>query len=161
MNNGNYMKIKVNYIDSEKEFKSNKKEWSTTSNDTIISRKIIDRKTFYIYRLHENGIVLNIVDGLKTNPPILCSLDVPFLVDPTTYDYMIPAGIISSWHHNSINIIGELTYNGTCLILTKRNDEKAIEAFKHTIDNIIRSLENERNEINKKIRKYKYLKGRS
>lgn len=85
------------------------------------TKKIIDRKTFYIYKFHDTGIDLYIIDGIKTDPPIM----------PYHIDYAIPKGITHKYRHDYIdpnNLRWHNTYN--IFISLKRNDKQAIKYYK-------------------------------
>lgn len=106
------------YIDS--------KEYFIHNNDRVV----IEQQTFYIYTHITNGLRLYIVDGIKTNPPIH-----PFIAehDPDNYEkvFTIPKGIIHKHHADWINldICDSVLYNGKCIIMTERDDEKAKKLY--------------------------------
>ena len=117
------MNIDVRVIDSEKELLS--PCWYGNE----YKQKVIDRKTFYIYRLTETGIILFVVDGLKTDPPLSPTL-FEYHKDEYYKTYTIPKGIIHTHHSdhiepNHLEKIGENLY-----IALERNDEIAIEKYK-------------------------------
>lgn len=94
------------------------------------NRRIIEQKTFYIYKRIDGGLSLCILEGIKTDPPLSSSMAE---YDPERYEkvYTIPKGIIHKHHSEWIDDsqCGLVLYNGTCVILTERDDTKVIELF--------------------------------
>lgn len=97
------------------------------------NKKIIDRKTFYIYKFgcrNDIKIKLIIVDGIKTNPPLS---EIISNADERYCDvYSIPKGIIHQYHTDWINpdIHNRVLVNDTTLICVERDDKYAIEQYK-------------------------------
>ena len=104
--------MKIREIDSEKEIQ-------------LFDRKVTNSKTFYIY-YYEEELCLVIVNGIQTDPPLSPSL---YEQDSENYSkiFTIPKGIIhkhrSSWISDEIC---DRLYNEKFVILTERNDKKAL-----------------------------------
>lgn len=122
------MNIDVRVIDSEKELLS--PYWYGNE----YRQKVIDCKTFYVYRFTDTGIVLFVVDGLKTDPPLSPVL---FEYDKDEYSktYTIPKGIIHIHHSDYIdpNHLEKTDIMDSLYIALERNDEVAIEKYKEFI----------------------------
>lgn len=156
------MKINIIYIDSEQKLRESKQRWETYTNTWMedkLTRKIVDRKQFFVYKLTSKGIDLYILDGLKTNPPMKVDLGNEFEGNPLDYEYIIP-GVRSSDYYEKIDHVNKYDGKRNYIISTKRNDKKVIELFKPAIDNIIQSLEKSRESINKQLRQYRALRKR-
>ena len=144
------MNIDVRVIDSEKELLS--PCWYGNE----YRQKVIDRKTFYIYRLTETGIILFVVDGLKTDPPLSPTL-FEYHKDEYYKTYTIPKGIIHTHHSDHIDLnhlekIGENLY-----IALERNDEIAIEKYKEFVLGKIEYAKSLRRKYNREVKKYESL----
>ena len=153
------MDIDVRVVDSEKELLS--PCWYGGG----YRQKVIDRKTFYVYRFTDKGIVLFIVDGLKTDLPLS-----PILFEYHTEEYnktyTIPKGIIHTHHSDYLDPdhLEKTEYVSSLYVALERNDEVAIEKYKEFILGRIRHFKSLRREAsrsyyanNREVKKYESL----
>ena len=153
------MNIDVRIVDSEKELLS--PCWY--GNGYI--QKVIDRKTFYVYRFTDKGIVLFVVDGLKTDPPLSPTI---YEHDRERYEkvFTIPKGIIHTHHSDWIDPdhLENTEYISSLYVALERNDEAAIDNYKEFILDKIRHFKLLRRDAsrsyyanNKEVKKYESL----
>lgn len=146
------MNIDVRVIDSEKELLS--PGWY----DNGYRQKVIDRKTFYVYRFTDTGIILFIVDGLKTDPPLNPIL-FEYHKDEYSKTYTIPKGVIHTYHSDHIdpNHLEKIEIMDGLYVALERNDEVAIEKYKEFILGKIEYFKSLRIKDNDKVKKYRSL----
>lgn len=153
------MDIDIRVVDSEKELLS--PCWYSDG----YRQKVIDRKTFYVYRFTDKGIILFVVDGLKTDPPLS-----PILFDYHTEEYKrtytIPKGIIHTHHSDYLDPdhLEKMEGINSLYVALERNDEVAIDKYKEFILDKIRHFKSLRREAshsyytnNKEVKKYESL----
>ena len=146
------MNIDVKIVDSEKELLIS----SGYSNE--YRQKVIDRKTFYVYRFTDTGIILFVVDGLKTDPPLSPVL-FEYYKDEYNKTYTIPKGIVHTHHSDHIdpNHLEKTEGIGNLYVALERNDEVAIEKYKEFILGKIEYFKSLRRKDNSEVKKYKSL----
>ena len=146
------MNIKVLQIDSDKELLIP----SWYSNEYI--QRVIDRKTFYVYRFTDTGIILFVVDGLKTYPP-LSPILFEYYKEEYNKTYTIPKGIIHTHHSDHIdpNRLENIEGIDNLYVALERNDEVAIRKYKEFILGKIEYLKSSRRKDNCEVKKYESL----
>ena len=146
------MNIDVKIVDSEKELLIS----SGYSNE--YRQKVIDRKTFYVYRFTDTGIILFVVDGLKTDPPLSPVL-FEYYKDEYNKTYTIPKGIIHTHHSDHIdpNHLEKTEIMDSLYIALERNDEIATEKYKEFILGKIEYFKSLRRKDNNEVKKYESL----
>lgn len=146
------MNIKVLQIDSDKELLIP----SGYSNE--YRQRVIDRKTFYVYRFTDTGIILFVVDGLKTDPPLSSVLS-EYYKDEYNKTYTIPKGIIHTHHSDHIdpNRLEKIEGIDNLYVALERNDEVAIGKYKEFILGKIEYFKSLRRKDNREVKKYESL----
>ena len=146
------MNIDVKIVDSEKELLIP----SGYSNE--YRQKVIDRKTFYVYRFTSTGIILFVVDGLKTDPPLSPVL-FEYYKDEYNKTYTIPKGIIHTHHSDHIdpNHLEKTEIMDSLYIALERNDKVATEKYKEFILGKIEYFKSLRRKDNSEVKKYESL----
>lgn len=146
------MNINVRVVDSEKELLS--PCWYGNE----YRQKVIDRKTFYVYKFTSTGIILFVVDGLKTDPPLSPVL-FEYYKDEYNKTYTIPKGIIHTHHSDHIdpNHLEKTEIMDSLYIALERNDEIATEKYKEFILGKIEYFKSLRRKDNNEVKKYESL----
>lgn len=146
------MNIKVLQIDSDKELLIP----SGYSNE--YRQRVIDRKTFYVYRFTDTGIILFVVDGLKTDPP-LSPILFEYYKEEYNKTYTIPKGIIHTHHSDHIdpNRLEKIEGIDNLYVALERNDEVAIGKYKEFILGKIEYFKSLRRKDNREVKKYESL----
>ena len=146
------MNIDVRVVDSEKEL------LIPNGYSNEYRQKVIDRKTFYVYKFTSTGIILFVVDGLKTDPPLSHVL-FEYYKDEYNKTYTIPKGIIHTHHSDHIdpNHLEKTEIMDSLYIALERNDEVATEKYKEFILGKIEYFKSLLRKDNNEVKKYKSL----
>lgn len=146
------MNIKVLQINSDKEL------LIPSGYGNEYRQRVIDRKTFYVYRFTDTGIILFVVDGLKTDPP-LSPILFEYYKEEYNKTYTIPKGIIHTHHSDHIdpNRLEKIEGIDNLYVALERNDEVAIGKYKEFILGKIEYFKSLRRKDNCEVKKYESL----